>query len=112
MALSRQRAARPHWSIDLFWPIFGVGVIAGAWLVTRIGLHRNNLRVLAILYIAVPKTITKAQQIPASARQVPHSTTPPGNTIARVSTTVATRAARTIRAGSGRMQRHSSAPNR
>jgi MFS family permease len=37
--------------VDLFWPIFGAGVAVGAWLVTRIGLHRNNLRMLAALYI-------------------------------------------------------------
>lgn len=37
--------------VDVFWPIFGAGVAAGAWLVTRIGLHRNNLRMLMILYL-------------------------------------------------------------
>lgn len=38
--------------VDLFWPIFGAGVAVGAWLVTRIALHRNNMRMLAILYVA------------------------------------------------------------
>lgn len=37
--------------VDVFWPIFGAGVAAGAWLVTRIGPHRNNLRMLTILYL-------------------------------------------------------------
>jgi MFS family permease len=37
--------------IDLFWPIFGGDVAMGAWLVTRIGLHRNNLRMLMVLYV-------------------------------------------------------------
>jgi MFS family permease len=37
--------------VDLFWPIFGVGVAVGAWLVTRVGLHRNNMRMLMVLYV-------------------------------------------------------------
>ena len=36
--------------VDLFWPIFGVGVAVGAWLVTRVGMHHDNRRVLMILY--------------------------------------------------------------
>lgn len=37
--------------VDLFWPIFGVGVAIGAWLVTRIGMHHDNRRMLMYLYV-------------------------------------------------------------
>jgi MFS family permease len=36
---------------DLFWPIFGIGVAIGAWLVTRVGVHNDNRRLLMYLYI-------------------------------------------------------------
>jgi predicted MFS family arabinose efflux permease len=37
--------------VDLFWPIFGAGVILGACLVTRVGLHHDNRRLLTLLYV-------------------------------------------------------------
>jgi MFS family permease len=37
--------------INLFWPMFGGGVTVGAWLVTRVGMHHDNRRMLMILYI-------------------------------------------------------------
>ncbi|MBM2765028.1 MFS transporter [Burkholderia anthina] len=38
--------------IELFWPLFGVGVTVGAWLVGRIGLHHDNRHILIVLYTA------------------------------------------------------------
>jgi predicted MFS family arabinose efflux permease len=37
--------------VDLFWPIFGVGVTVGAWVVTRIGMHHDNRRLLMLFYV-------------------------------------------------------------
>jgi MFS family permease len=36
--------------VDLFWPMFGVAVAVGAWLVTRFGMHHDNRRMLMVLY--------------------------------------------------------------
>lgn len=35
---------------DLFWPILGAGVAVGAWLVTRVGMHHDNRRMMMVLY--------------------------------------------------------------
>lgn len=35
---------------DLFWPILGAGVAVGAWLVTRVGMHHDNRRMMMFLY--------------------------------------------------------------
>ncbi|WP_423192263.1 YbfB/YjiJ family MFS transporter [Cupriavidus sp. H18C2] len=35
---------------DLFWPILGAGVAVGAWLVTRVGMHYDNRRMMTWLY--------------------------------------------------------------
>jgi predicted MFS family arabinose efflux permease len=35
---------------DLFWPILGVGVAVGAYIVTRVGMHHDNRRMMMILY--------------------------------------------------------------
>ncbi|RZT41456.1 YbfB/YjiJ family MFS transporter [Cupriavidus agavae] len=35
---------------DLFWPILGAGVAVGAWLVTRMGMHHDNRRMMMWLY--------------------------------------------------------------
>ncbi len=37
--------------VDFFWPVFGVGVTVGAWLVTRVGMHHDNRRMLMIPYV-------------------------------------------------------------
>ncbi|MDR0189460.1 YbfB/YjiJ family MFS transporter [Pseudomonas yamanorum] len=36
--------------VDLFLPVFGIGVAVGALLVTRIGMHHDNRRILMFLY--------------------------------------------------------------
>jgi len=46
------RRALPRSSlVDMFWPIFGVGVTVGAWVVTRIGIHHDNRRLLMAFYV-------------------------------------------------------------
>jgi MFS family permease len=47
--IARQAMPGSMW-VDLFWPMFGVGVSLGAWLVTRVGMHHDNRRMLMILY--------------------------------------------------------------
>lgn len=47
--IARQAIPGTVWA-DLFWPILGVGVAVGAFLVTRVGMHHDNRRVAMILY--------------------------------------------------------------
>lgn len=37
--------------VDLFWPILGVAATAGSWLVTRVGMHQDNRRMMLFLYL-------------------------------------------------------------
>ncbi len=48
--IARQAMPGSIW-VDLFWPLFGVGVTIGAALVTRVGSHRDNWRMLSGLYL-------------------------------------------------------------
>lgn len=48
--IARQAMPGTAWA-DLFWPILGVGVAVGAFLVTRLGMHHDNRRMAAILYM-------------------------------------------------------------
>lgn len=47
--IARQAIAGSVW-LDLFWPIFGVGVVAGALLVTRVRPTRDLRAMLALCY--------------------------------------------------------------
>ena len=47
--IARQAMPGSVWA-DLFWPILGAGVAVGAYLVTRIGMHHDNRRMMMILY--------------------------------------------------------------
>jgi predicted MFS family arabinose efflux permease len=47
--IARQAMPGSIW-VDLFWPILGGGVAVGAWLVTRIGMHHDNRRMMMLLY--------------------------------------------------------------
>lgn len=47
--IARQAMPGSVWA-DLFWPILGVGVAVGAWLVTRVGMHHDNRRMMMFLY--------------------------------------------------------------
>ncbi len=47
--IARQAMPGSIWA-DLFWPILGVGVAVGAWLVTRVGMHHDNRRMMMYLY--------------------------------------------------------------
>jgi predicted MFS family arabinose efflux permease len=48
--IARQVMPGSAW-LDLFWPLFGLAVIAGAWLSTRISLKGDLRYVLAACYI-------------------------------------------------------------
>ncbi|WP_040010990.1 YbfB/YjiJ family MFS transporter [Cupriavidus sp. HMR-1] len=47
--IARQAMPGSVWA-DLFWPILGAGVMVGAYLVTRVGMHHDNRRMMTILY--------------------------------------------------------------
>ncbi|MBV8272274.1 MAG: YbfB/YjiJ family MFS transporter [Cupriavidus sp.] len=47
--IARQAMPGSVWA-DLFWPILGAGVAVGAYLVTRVGMHHDNRRMMMILY--------------------------------------------------------------
>lgn len=47
--IARQAMPGSMWA-DLFWPILGAGVAVGAWLVTRVGMHHDNRRMMMFLY--------------------------------------------------------------
>jgi len=47
--IARQAMPGSVWA-DLFWPILGAGVAVGAYMVTRVGMHHDNRRMMMILY--------------------------------------------------------------
>ncbi|MGT2492795.1 YbfB/YjiJ family MFS transporter [Cupriavidus basilensis] len=47
--IARQAMPGSLWA-DLFWPIFGVGVIIGAFVASRVSTERDNHRLLAFTY--------------------------------------------------------------
>lgn len=47
--IARQAMPGTVWA-DLFWPILGAGVAVGAFVVTRVGMHHDNRRMMMILY--------------------------------------------------------------
>ncbi|MGO4812138.1 YbfB/YjiJ family MFS transporter, partial [Cupriavidus sp. 2MCAB6] len=47
--IARQAMPGSLWA-DLFWPIFGVGVIIGAFVASRVSTERDNRRLLAFTY--------------------------------------------------------------
>jgi hypothetical protein len=59
-------AADSPW-LDLFWPIFGVGVIAGALLATRVRVSGDLRRVLALAYVVQAIAIAIGVGLPTAA---------------------------------------------
>jgi hypothetical protein len=59
-------AADSPW-LDLFWPIFGAGVIAGALLATRVRVSGDLRRVLALAYVVQAIAIAIGVRLPTTA---------------------------------------------
>jgi predicted MFS family arabinose efflux permease len=50
--------------VDLFWPILGVAAAAGSWLVTRVGMHQDNRRMMLFLYLMQAAGVSVAAVFP------------------------------------------------